>query len=205
MMLPESYFSYFYISIHKAKTNLFMNYIDLVLGIILIIAAIQGFRKGFIIEAASLAALILGIWGAIKFSDWTAGYISKTFNYHSSSLSTVAFLVTFIGIVILIHILGKILDSTIKAVALGFLNRLAGIIFGVLKTAVILSILLLLFDSVDENVHILPSKQKAESKIYSPMKQLVPTLFPFIKLWDSNDKNRPTEKEKEQKPITKTS
>jgi len=199
MMAPESYFSYFYISFHKANTILFMNYIDLILGIILIIAAIQGFRKGFIIEAASLAALILGIWGAIKFSDWTAGYISKTFNYHSDSLGIIAFLLTFIGIVVLIHVLGKILDNTIKAVALGFLNRLAGIIFGVLKTAVILSILLLLFDSVDENVHILPAKQKAESKIYSPMKQLVPTLFPFIKLWDSNDKS------KDPKAVTKTS
>lgn len=182
-----------------------MNYIDVVLGIILIVAAIQGFRKGFIVEAASLAALILGIWGAIKFSDWTAGYISKTFNYHSSSLSTVAFLLTFIGIVILIHILGKILDSTIKAVALGFLNRLAGIIFGVLKAAVILSILLLLFDPVDENVHILPSKQKVESKIYPPMKQLVPTLFPFIKLWNTDNKNSPAEQEKEPKSVTKTS
>jgi membrane protein required for colicin V production len=106
--------------------------------------------------------------------------------------------ITFVVIVVLVHILGKILDTTVKAVALGFLNRLAGIIFGVLKTAVILSILLLLFDSVDENVHILPSKQKAESKIYSPMKQLVPTLFPFIKLWDSNDKS------KDQKADTKT-
>jgi membrane protein required for colicin V production len=181
-----------------------MNYIDVVLGIILIIAAIQGFRKGFIVEAASLAALILGIWGAIKFSDWTAGYISKTFNYHSSSLSTIAFLLTFIGIVILIHILGKILDNMIKAVALGFLNRLAGIIFGMLKAAVVMSILLLLFEPVDENVHILPAKQKLESKIYQPMKQLVPTLFPFIKLWDSNDKGDPDPKSKDQKDVTKT-
>ena len=182
-----------------------MNYIDLVLAIILIIAAVQGFRKGFVFEAASLAALILGIWGAIKFSDWTARYISKTFNYHSDLLSTIAFLLTFAAIVVLVHILGKILDSTIKAVALGFLNRLAGVILGILKAAVILSILLLLFDSVDENVHILPSKQKAESKIYSPMKQLVPTLFPFIKLWNSDDKSKPVEKDKGQEAVTKTS
>ena len=187
----------FFLLLHQLLTMpipFFMNYIDLVLGIMLIIAAIQGFRKGFIVEAASLAALILGIWGAIKFSDWTAGFISRTFNYHPDYLSTIAFLLTFIGIVILVHMLGKILDSTVKAVALGFLNRLAGIIFGVLKTAVILSILLLLFDSVDENVHILPSKQKAESKIYSPMKQLVPTLFPFIKLWNTDNKKPQEEK-----------
>lgn len=177
-----------------------MNYIDLVLGILLIIAAIQGFRNGFIIELASLAALVLGIWGGIKFSDFTAVFITKNTGYHSEHLSTIAFVVTFIVIVILVHLMGKMLDTIVKAVFLGFLNRLAGIIFGVLKSAVILSVFLLLFDSIDENVHILPSKQKAESKLYTPMKQLVPTLFPFIKLWDTDEKNDL----EEDKPAQKT-
>lgn len=181
-----------------------MNYIDLVLGIILIIAAIQGFRKGFIVELASLAALVLGIWGAIKFSDWTADFITDTTNYHSDHLSTIAFVVTFIAIVIIIHILGKVLDNAVKAVALGFLNRLAGIIFGVLKAAVILSIFLLIFDGIDENVHLLPSGQKSESKVYAPMKQLVPTLFPFIKLEFNNLWKKPEEKPADQKAPTKT-
>lgn len=181
-----------------------MNYIDLVLGIILIIAAIQGFRKGFIVELASLAAIVLGIWGAIKFSDWTADFITDTTGYRSDSMSTIAFVVTFIGIVILVHILGQVLDKTVKAVALGFLNRLAGIVFGVLKTAVILSIFMLLFDTVDENVHILPSAQKADSKMYEPMKQLVPTLFPFIKLWDSDKDDQPTDPSSTDKAKPKT-
>lgn len=164
-----------------------MNYIDLVLGILLLVGAIQGFRKGLIIELASLAALILGIWGGIKFSDLMAVFITKHTGYQSEHLSTIAFVVTFILIILLVHTIGKLLDTVVKAVFLGFLNRLAGIIFGVLKTAIILSIILLLFDDVDENVHLLPAKQKEESKIYTPMKQIVPTLFPFIKLWNSND------------------
>lgn len=181
-----------------------MNYIDLILGIILILAAIQGFRQGFIVELASLAALILGIWGAMHFSDWTADFITDITGYKSNHLSTIAFVVTFIAIVILIHVLGKVLDTAVKAVALGFLNRLAGIIFGVLKASVILSIFLLLFETIDENVHILPASQKAESKIYEPMKQLVPTLFPFIKLWDSNDGEDPVRKSPDQKPEPKS-
>lgn len=172
-----------------------MNYIDLVLAIILLIAAIQGFRKGFIIELASLAALVLGIWGGIKFADFTAALITKHLGYHSEHLGTIAFIVTFIVIVILIHLMAKMLDNLVKAVFLGFLNRLAGIVFGLLKMAVILSIVLLLFDEVDENVHILPAQQKKESKIYGPMKQVVPTLFPFIELWNTKagDKKKETE------------
>ena len=181
-----------------------MNYIDLVLGVILIIAAIQGFRKGLIVGLASLAALILGIWGAIKFSDWTAGFITDITGYESKSLVTIAFVVTFVVIVIVIHLLGKMLDKTAKAIALGFLNRLAGIIFGVLKAAVILSIFMLLLDPVDENVHLLPAKQKAESKMYAPMKQLVPTLFPFIKLWNADDESNAEKKNVNPKPQPKT-
>lgn len=181
-----------------------MNYIDLVLVIMLIIAAFQGFRNGLIIELASLAALVLGIWGAIKFSDWTAGFITKNTGFHSEHLSTIAFVITFIVIVILVHMLGKALDSIVKAVFLGFLNRLAGIIFGILKFAVILSIFLLIFDDIDENVHILPAKQKQESKMYAPMKQLVPTLFPFIKRWNADDKSNKEEVKPDQKPEQKT-
>ena len=181
-----------------------MNYIDLVLGLFLIIAAVQGFRKGFIIELASLAALILGIWGGIKFSGLTAEFITKHTGYHSENLTTIAFFVTFIIIVILVHFIGKALDSVIRAVLLGFLNRLAGIIFGVLKTAVILSVFLLIFDDIDENVHILPARQKEESKIYTPMKQLVPTIFPFIKLWNSKDSDDKEEVIPNQKKVQKT-
>jgi len=180
-----------------------MNYIDLVLGILLIVAAIQGFRKGFIIEFASLAALILGIWGGIKFSDLTAHFITRYTGYTSEYLDTIAFFATFIIIIILVHMLGKMLDTMVRAVLLGFLNRLAGIIFGVLKTAVILSILLLIFDEVDENVHILPTKQKQESQIYGPMKEVVPTLFPFIKLWNADKGDKEEEVEPEQKSKTK--
>jgi membrane protein required for colicin V production len=181
-----------------------MNYIDLVLGLLLIIAAIQGFRDGLIIELASLAALVLGIWGGIKFSYLTADFISRNTGYHSEHLSTIAFFVTFIIIIIIVHLIGKMLDTIVKAVFLGFLNRLAGIIFGVLKAAVILSILLLFFDDIDENVHILPAKQKEESKIYSPMKQLVPTLFPFIKLWNADDGKNKEEVKPNQNPEQKT-
>jgi len=159
-----------------------MNYIDIFLAVLLLFAAIQGFRKGFIIEFASLAALRPGIWGGIKFADLTAGFITKYTGYHSEHLSIIAFFITFILIVILIHMMGTILDKVIKIALLGFLNRLAGIIFGVLKTALVLSILLLLFDEIDENVHLLPVKQKQDSTLYEPMKQVVPTLLPFINL-----------------------
>ena len=45
-----------------------MNYLDIIIAILLIIAIVSGYRKGFIHQLASLAALILGIFLAVKFS-----------------------------------------------------------------------------------------------------------------------------------------
>ncbi len=164
-----------------------MNYIDIILGVLLVLAGIRGFRKGFIVELASLAALILGIWGAIHFSHLTADYIVDTFDYQPDHLGLISFFITFVLIVVVVHILGNLLDHVAKALFLGLINSLAGLLFGMLKTAVILSILMVILDQVDEKVHLIPQEDKEESQVYEPLKNLVPTIFPFLNFWDNGD------------------
>ncbi len=164
-----------------------MNYIDIVLGILLVVAAVRGFIKGFVIELASLAALILGIWGAIHFSYFTADFLRDTFNWNSEYIGLVAFLITLLIIVVVVHIIGKLLAKVVEAMALGVLNHVAGMLFGVLKTALILSVILLLFDHVDKDVHIISEETKEESQVYEPLKNLIPTLLPFLNFWDADD------------------
>ena len=174
-----------------------MNYIDLVLGILLLLAAFRGFSNGFVAELASLLALILGIWGAIHFSHLMAGFIVDTFDYQPKHLGLIAFLITFLIIVVIIYLIGKAVETLLYAIALGFLNKLAGILFGIIKSAIILSVLLLIFDEFDEDAHILPQDQKAESHMYEPIKDLVPTILPFLNIWDIEE--NPFKKEKERR------
>ena len=54
-----------------------MNVIDIVLAVILVGAAINGFVKGFFVELASVASLILGIWAAVEFSGFVQQLLSK--------------------------------------------------------------------------------------------------------------------------------
>ncbi len=163
-----------------------MNYIDIVLGLLLIFSAINGFRKGLIVELASLAALILGIWGAIEFSDVTSEFIVENLDWNSQHLDIISFVVTFIVIVILVHIVGNVVDKLVETVMLGFVNKLAGLVFGVLKSALILSIILVIFDKIDEDVEILSGKAKSESRMYEPIRNFAPSIFPFINIWDDD-------------------
>lgn len=166
-----------------------MNYIDIVLGILLILSAIGGFKKGLIVELASLAALILGIWGAIEFSYITSEFLVDNFDWKWDHLNIVSFIITFIVIVILVHIVGKTVTKLVETVMLGFVNKLAGLVFGFLKGAIILSIVLVVFDKINEDVEILSEESKAESQIYEPLKNFAPSIFPFINFWDEEDES----------------
>jgi len=161
-----------------------MNYIDLILGILLILGAISGFSKGLIAEVASLAALILGIWGAIEFSYITSDFLVENFQLKTDYLNIISFVVTFIVIVILVHIVGSTVNKLIDTVMLGWINKLAGLVFGLLKSALILSILLVIFDKIDTDVKILPKDAKRESRMYEPIRSLAPSIFPFIENWN---------------------
>lgn len=167
-----------------------MNYIDIILVILLLLAAINGFRKGLIAEIASLAALILGIWGAIKFSYVTSEFLIENFDLKTDYLNIISFVVTFIVIVILVHIVGNVVNKLVDTVMLGFVNKLAGLVFGILRSALILSILLVVFNKIDEDMEILSPETKENSRMYEPIRSFAPTIFPFIDNWEINLKDK---------------
>jgi membrane protein required for colicin V production len=167
-----------------------MNYLDIILGILLILSAFNGFSKGFVEELAGLVALILGIWAAIHLSDVVARYLTDHLHYTFEHLSIVAFLITFVIVVILVHLVGALVNKVIKAASLGFLNRLAGFGFGIIKGALILSIILVVFNKIDHDVHIISEHTKADSRLFEPIKNFAPRVFPFLDFWGENKQQK---------------
>ena len=100
-----------------------MNKIDIILLIILGFGLVRGFMRGLIIEMASLLAIVVGIYGAIHFSFFTASLLDKILPAEKQTLEVVAFGITLIALVLGVMLLAKILTKMIKAAELGFLNR----------------------------------------------------------------------------------
>ena len=73
-----------------------MNYIDIVILLFLLYGAFRGFSKGLIIEVATLAGLILGVFIAIRYSPFTEGILKDFLNITSRYLSYIALAVTFL-------------------------------------------------------------------------------------------------------------
>jgi membrane protein required for colicin V production len=157
-----------------------MNGIDIVLLGILILALIRGFIKGFIMQLAGLAALILGIYAAIHFSEYLGSILQAKISLDPWIIRWISFGILFSLVVLAVHFLGKLVEKLAKITALSFLNRLVGALFAGIKAIFILAVVLTMVNVVDQKIHFLPAEKVNKSVLYRPLSRLIPSLFPRV-------------------------
>lgn len=123
-----------------------MNYLDIIIGIILILFAIVGLKNGIIREAFSLAAFLGGIYGAIQLSDLVGQWLGKVINVSPEWMSVISFIIVFIALALLINWLGNLLAGFVESLSLGFIDKIGGFVFGVAKGFLLVGVLILLLD-----------------------------------------------------------
>lgn len=153
---------------------------DIIIAVILIFGFIRGLMKGLFVEVASLIALIAGVYGAIHFSYYIGDYLKTKVSWEEQYISLVAFAATFAIIVLVVSLLGRILTKVADFAFLGWLNKILGGVFAALKYALIISIILLLFDRFNNTIPFINQEAKESSILYEPVRKLAPTLFPSI-------------------------
>ena len=157
-----------------------MNSLDYILFIPLLYALYRGFTKGLIIELASLLALIVGIYGALHFSSFTFEFLSDYFEIKTVYLQLVSYGLTFLIIAVLISFTGKILTMLIRLVALGFINRMMGAIFGGIKALLILSVFISFFDRFNKQFGMVNEDILTSSLIYNSIRTQSEKFYPNI-------------------------
>jgi membrane protein required for colicin V production len=157
-----------------------MNYFDYLLLLPVVYGLYRGFTKGLIVELASLVALIAGVYGAMYFSSFTFEYLSEFVEIETAYLQLASYGLTFLLIVLVITLTGKILTMLVKMVALGIVNRMMGAIFGGLKALLILSVLLMFFDRFNNQFGIVKIEVLDASVLYSPILTQAQNIYPNV-------------------------
>ncbi|OFY95652.1 MAG: hypothetical protein A3K10_10140 [Bacteroidetes bacterium RIFCSPLOWO2_12_FULL_31_6] len=158
-----------------------MNYFDIIIIIPLLWGAFKGFKKGLVIELASIVALVLGVWGGIKFASVSAKYLGEMFDISVKIMPLISFAVTFLLIVIVVFALAKLLERFIKMTSIGFVNKLVGAVFGTLKFGLIISIIINLVNNINEEITVVEPEMKNTSLLYQPISKIALIVFPGIK------------------------
>lgn len=158
-----------------------MNYIDIIILVLLVGFGIGGLRKGLITEAATLLGLGLGLYGAFHFSDFTAEKLMDLVEIDPKYLHVISFAVTFIVLTVLVYLLGRLVAKLVKAINLGFIDKLGGFLFGIAKGVLIASLLIMLLNAANMT-GLIKDEAKQNSKFYPYVERTVPYVYEGFEL-----------------------
>jgi len=153
-----------------------LNYLDIIIAIILICFGIQGLRKGLIIEVVTFLAFGVGIYGAMHFSDFTADRLQDVMEISPKYLNTIAFVLTFVVLVVVVNIIGQLVSKAIRSLNLGFFDRVGGFLFGAAKGVLLCSVLVLVLNNL-QWTDIIKKEVRENSYLYTRVEKTVPYLY----------------------------
>ena len=163
-----------------------MTLIDIFLLVPLLWFGFKGWKNGAVMEFIQLAAIVLGVFVATKFSHFLGNY----FSFENEYISILYFAITFIAVVGLLFLAGYFITNFLKMIMLGWLNRLLGITFALAKTVLVLSVLIFYFNKIDHEETILPSEKRDESLLFRPIEKVAPMVMPtLMQLWERFSKD----------------
>ena len=169
-----------------------MNYIDMFILVLLVYAVFRGITRGFIMQLASVTALLFGIYVAMKFSGFTAHQLTKFVSVNQEFLYLISLGITFILVFVLIHLLGQVLEKIIESVDLSLMNKVFGVFFSLVKTVLIVGVLLVYIERIDKRVPLLPKGSREHSIFFRPFTSIIHAIFPALGVGkvSENEKNK---------------
>ncbi|MDR3367149.1 MAG: CvpA family protein [Prevotellaceae bacterium] len=156
-----------------------MSIFDIVFALLFCVAVYSGFRQGFIMQVAALLSIVLGVYFAVKFSAILAKWITG-FGVGTQAVAIISFALIFIVVLLLARLVAHLAQRIVRLAMLGWLNRLLGVIFSLVKTALIISITLFIINTIDRELRFMPSQQVGKSKLYAPLSALAPWVLPYL-------------------------
>lgn len=149
--------------------------VDIVIMVILVFFLIAGIKRGLIRQVLQVVGIIAAFIGAFFLAHHLATYLQGRFALGYQISLVVSAVALFVGIIILFHILGLALQKAARITLLGPLDRIGGAVFGLVKGALLVSLLLVIVLSIP-----LPTSVKDElvsDPLVAVMYPVLPVLF----------------------------
>lgn len=158
-----------------------MGILDIILIICFVPGIVQGISKGFVSEALSIVSIVAGAWLASRFSATACSWLQQYLQIDSKVLNIIVYIIIVVITILLLYWIGQLITRVVKVAMLGWLNAILGLLLSLLKTALILGLLIMLFDSINNAIHLVPGDKLANASVYMGLKKLASGVFPYLK------------------------
>jgi len=158
-----------------------MNALDIVILLLFVPGIIRGLSKGFLEQVISLVGIVVAVWAAFKFSNAACEWLKTYITVSETVLHIIAFALILVAALLAVMLLAKLVTQVAKMASLGWLNKLLGFAFSVAASALIIGIVIILFDTVNVKFELVKSPVLEESVLYGHLKDLGYFVFPYLK------------------------
>lgn len=163
-----------------------MSIIDIILLICFIPALVSGLKKGLISQLIAIISIVAGVWISFEFATVTSQWLGQYLEAPENILRIAAFALIMVGVFVVLGLVGKLLEGILNLVMLGWANKLFGVLFSFLKTALITGLLIMVFNSLNTSLDLVSQETLSESVLYTPLKNFADSVFPYIREMISN-------------------
>lgn len=161
--------------------------IDVIIWLLLIGFAVKGFMKGLIREVCALLGLVAGGWGAFRYYPSLAALLDPLIHLPTTVALSLAFILVFLVIGLLFYLLGHLLTVVLKIMLLGGINRIGGVLFGLLEGGFIICMLLYIGTTAP-----LPASVKGYLSRSKTANQFIATGREIVAGWESSRNRTPS-------------
>ncbi len=151
--------------------------IDILIVLAMVWFGYQGIKKGLIYETFSILAILIGGWGAVYLSNFTA----KLIGAESEVMHLVSLALTFFVCIILVIFVGKLFKISISFIIPEIIDKILGFVFGLIKVLFFVGILFYYIVAADQHEKFLTAHAKESILLFKPAYKTAAFLLPKIK------------------------
>lgn len=161
----------------------YMGITDFILLACYIPGIIRGILKGFVEQMVALFSILLGVWLACRFSTLAAAWLSSRISWQPALLRAAVFVIIVILTILGFFLVGKFLTKVVKISTLGWLDRLLGILLGVLVTTLLLGVVVTAVDAFNAHWGLIAKETLDGSPVWCALREFAAVVFPSVKQW----------------------
>lgn len=145
-----------------------MNWLDVLLVLPLLVGLVRGLMRGLISEIIAIVVVIFGVLGARFGAPAFSAWLLAQFAWPQGVCDVVAYTLLFLAVAIILAICAKLLTKFLRAIHLGWANRLFGGVFGMAKYGIIVLLIVFVMDRTNDAFHWLDSSPVVKTSIVYP-------------------------------------
>tara|TARA_B100001248_G_scaffold71424_1_gene50582 strand:- start:66 stop:593 length:528 start_codon:yes stop_codon:yes gene_type:complete len=155
-----------------------MIWLDIVFLVPLLWGAYSGFKKGLIAQVLGLTSLFAGVWLGVNYQEMVSPFLIE--KVQEKYLSISCFIVLFFSVIILGAITTKIMEKFANFIQLKLINKLVGLILGVLKISSFLVIAVSIIQTWDSQSIMIDQSTKENSLFFPVFNNIGNSILPNL-------------------------